>query len=253
MKPTWFLVSVFSLCLVYLASAEIGDISQNGKYVEPEAFKTYSSSCKALNPKKSGVQKIQVGKEVMEVYCDSTIAGKGWMTIQRRVSPEVNFFRNWTTYVSGFGDLKGNFFIGLEKLNNITILQPQELYIHLEDFNGTTAYAYYNLVTVASKYSNYSLMELGAYTGTAGDSLRYHRGMPFSTFDRDNDNSTANCAAKYTGAWWYNDCMGSNLNGAYLAGNHTDTDLYGKGINWGLWRGFYYSYKTVNIMLRSLI
>ncbi|KAH8275221.1 hypothetical protein KR026_002678 [Drosophila bipectinata] len=247
MKATLCVLSVFSLCLVFVASAVV----QDGDFVEPATFKSYYSSCKALNPKKSGVQTIKIGKDKVDVYCDSTIAGKGWQVIQRRVSSEENFFRNWTSYQSGFGDLKGNYFLGLSLLNRITTQEPQELYIQLVDFNNTAQYAHYSLFTVADVYSNYTLIQLGSYNGTAGESLSYHLGMPFSTFDKDNDRSYFNCAAKYFGAWWYNDCMASNLNGAYLGGNYTDSELFAKGVTWGSWHGFSYSYKTVTIMLRS--
>jgi len=33
-----------------------------------------------------------------------------------------------------------------------------------------------------------------------------HDGLPFSTFDNDNDLLLANCAATWSGAWWYNKC-----------------------------------------------
>ncbi|KAH8293179.1 hypothetical protein KR044_010116, partial [Drosophila immigrans] len=48
---------------------------------------------------------------------------------------------------------------------------------------------------------------LGKATGTAGDSLRTHHGMKFTTRDRDNDVDTKkNCGAHYTAAWWYRHC-----------------------------------------------
>ncbi|XP_062576804.1 fibrinogen-like protein 1, partial [Saccostrea cucullata] len=40
-------------------------------------------------------------------------------------------------------------------------------------------------------------------------------GMKFTTYDRDNDLWTGNCAAYFKGGWWFNNCYCAFLNGAW--------------------------------------
>ncbi|CAH3149320.1 unnamed protein product [Porites evermanni] len=93
------------------------------------------------------------------------------------------------------------------------------------------------------------MSHLGAYTGTAGDSLGLHRGMAFSTKDRDSDSYKGNCAQEFKGAWWYVTCHVSNLNGLYLYGNHSS---YANGVNWSTWRGYHYSVKRAEMKIKPV-
>ena len=72
-------------------------------------------------------------------------------------------------------------------------------------------------------------------------------GMQFTTKDRDNDLYAANCAIQFSGAWWYNHCHKSNLNGLYLGGTHASN---ADGVNWESWKGYYYSLKKTVMMFR---
>ncbi|KAM7363115.1 uncharacterized protein ACRADG_000166 [Cochliomyia hominivorax] len=180
------------------------------------------------------------------VECDADTENGDWLLIQRRHDGSVDFFRDWNEYEEGFGDVDGEFFIGLKKLHALTNYNgPQELMIVMEDVNGTRAHAKYDTFAIGNDTESYKLKKLGKYTGTAGDSLKQHLGMKFSTKDRDNDvHATQNCAALYTGAWWYTGCHKSNLNGKYGDNNH------GKGINWYSYRGHTTSLSYTKMMIR---
>ena len=85
-------------------------------------------------------------------------------------------------------------------------------------------------------------------SGDAGDSLGYHNGMKFSTKDRDNDLAyEGSCAQRFKGAWWYQTCHYSNLNGLYLRASHTSR---ANGVNWYHWRGYYYSLQKTEMKIR---
>ena len=71
------------------------------------------------------------------------------------------------------------------------------------------------------------------FPGNAGDSLARQSGYPFSTKGRDNDISKNNCAARFKGAWWYESCHHSNLNGLYRRGSHSS---FADGVNWYHWK-----------------
>ncbi|XP_070134614.1 microfibril-associated glycoprotein 4-like [Drosophila bipectinata] len=180
--------------------------------------KSYPTSClqKYINHNTTLLVKVP-GHAPFPVLCDCELVGLGWTVIQRRRDGLVSFYRDWNDYKSGFGSLGGDFFIGLEKLNWLTKSQPFELYIHMENFKGVKKFAKYDEFTIGDESEDFALKVLGSYSGTAGDSLTYHKGQKFSTFDRDNDSQKdENCAQYHIGAWWYDGCLQSNLNGQYL-------------------------------------
>ncbi|XP_013398612.1 fibrinogen C domain-containing protein 1 isoform X2 [Lingula anatina] len=82
-----------------------------------------------------------------------------------------------------------------------------------------------------------------------GDSLKLHKGYAFTTKDRDNDAYARNCAQEYKGAWWYDNCHHSNLNGLYHLGDHSS---YADGVNWKTFKGHYHSLKTTEMKVRPV-
>ncbi|XP_074871919.1 tenascin isoform X9 [Carettochelys insculpta] len=178
----------------------------------------------------------------LEVYCDMTADGGGWIVFLRRHNGKENFYRNWRTYAAGFGDPKDEFWIGLENLHKITSQGQYELRVDLQD-KGETAYAIYDRFSVGDSKSRYRL-KVDGYSGTAGDSMTYHNGRSFSTFDKDNDAAITNCALSYKGAFWYKNCHRANLMGRYGDNSHS------QGVNWFHWKGHEYSIQFAEMKLR---
>nr|XP_014436144.1 tenascin [Pelodiscus sinensis] len=178
----------------------------------------------------------------VEVYCDMTSDGGGWIVFLRRHNGKENFYRNWRTYAAGFGDPKDEFWLGLENLHKITSQGQYELRVDLQD-KGETAYAIYDRFSVGDSKTRYRL-KVDGYSGTAGDSMTYHNGRSFSTFDKDNDSAITNCALSYKGAFWYKNCHRVNLMGRYGDNNHS------QGINWFHWKGHEYSIQFAEMKLR---
>ncbi|GFS27527.1 fibrinogen-related protein 3.1 [Elysia marginata] len=153
-----------------------------------------------------------------EILCDTETAGGGWIVIQRRVNGDVDFYRNWTDYKNGFGDLSGDFWLGNDAIHLLTSQHPYELRIDMTD-DGEKLFANYSSFEISDESDNYRLT-LGSYSGTVGedsadDGFSYHNGQPFSTFDNDNENDSRHCAENYKGGWWYKKCYNANLNGEW--------------------------------------
>ncbi|XP_005498448.2 tenascin isoform X8 [Columba livia] len=178
----------------------------------------------------------------LQVFCDMNEDGGGWIVFLRRQNGREDFYRNWKAYVAGFGDPKDEFWIGLENLHKITSQGQYELRVDLQD-RGETAYAVYDRFSVGDAKSRYRL-RVDGYSGTAGDSMMYHNGRSFSTYDKDNDSAITNCALSYKGAFWYKNCHRVNLMGRYGDNSHS------QGVNWFHWKGHEYSIQFAEMKLR---
>ncbi|XP_073756152.1 tenascin-R isoform X2 [Callorhinus ursinus] len=193
----------------------------------------------------SGVYTIFLNGELsqkLQVYCDMTTDGGGWIVFQRRQNGQTDFFRKWAEYRVGFGNLEDEFWLGLDNIHRITSQGRYELRVDMRD-GQEAAFASYDKFSVEDGRNLYKL-RLGSYNGTAGDSLSYHQGRPFSTEDRDNDVAVTNCALSYKGAWWYKNCHRTNLNGKYGESRHS------QGINWYHWKGHEFSIPFVEMKMR---
>ncbi|KAF7224643.1 titin-like [Nothobranchius furzeri] len=196
------------------------------------------------------------------VFCDMVLGGGGWTLLQSRQDGSVSFNRTWMEYQTGFGVLDGGeFWLGNNMIHLLTRDRDMMLRVELEDFDGVTGFAQYELFRVAGERLRYRLTVDG-YSGTAGDALRFskrydHNNRAFTTPDRDHDRyPSGNCGAYYSSGWWFDACMAANLNGRYYNGKYRGVR---DGIFWGTWYNIseeYYptnerlSFKSVRMMIR---
>ncbi|XP_076782217.1 angiopoietin-related protein 5 isoform X2 [Arvicanthis niloticus] len=224
----------------------------------PRAVQSHGLDCTDIKDSIGSVSKTPSGLYVIfpegsgypfEVTCDMDFRGGGWTVLQRRLDGTTNFQRLWCDYLDGFGDLLGEFWLGLKKIFYIVNQKDSSFMLHvaLESEDGTLGYASYDNFWLEDE-TKFFKIHLGRYSGNVGDAFRGFREddnqntMPFSTSDVDNDGCRPDCLLnsqsvkscshlhKDTG-WWFNQCGLTNLNGIH----RSPGKLGATGIQWGTW------------------
>ncbi|XP_065063783.1 ficolin-2-like isoform X1 [Rhopilema esculentum] len=153
-------------------------------------------------------------------HCENIKANS--TVFQRRVSADVDFYRNWASYKVGFGDPSGNFWLGLDKLHELA--KPgagAKLRIDMKVMTGGSYYAEYSKFEVENEAAGYRLTVSG-FTGNVYDALEFHNGFQWSTYDKG---PNSDCATSWKGGWWYARCYHSNLNGVLLQAGQTESSI----------------------------
>ncbi|XP_072220687.1 tenascin-N isoform X2 [Leuresthes tenuis] len=198
--------------------------------------------------KKSGVYTVYINNDrskPIEVYCDMETDGGGWLMLQRRNTGKLDFMKRWRQYIAGFGNMTDEFFLGLDKIYELTNTPTQyELRFDL-GLGSERAYAVYDNFKIAPVKQKFKLT-IGKYRGTAGDAMTYHQGRPWTTVDSDNDIALGNCALTHRGAWWYKNCHLANLNGKWGDIRHS------MGVNWEPWKGHLTSLDFTEMKIRPV-
>ena len=90
---------------------------------------------------------------------------------QKRFNGSVDFYRNWTQYSDGFGDLNGEFWLGNDKVSKMTEDGDWELRVDLGDWSTpmVKAYAKYESFRLGNSGEQYRLQfDKLSFNGTAG-------------------------------------------------------------------------------------
>ena len=140
------------------------------------------------------------------------------MLVQQNINGSNFFNRSWAEYKAGFNDSNGNYWIGNDRLSQLTLTDRYTLRVELQQRDLSWYWAEYSYFTVLGESHNYTLLVSG-YSGNADDALSYHHGMMFTTYDRDNDpwndkgfDTDNNCAVYHGGGFWYKTCVICGVN-----------------------------------------
>ena len=175
----------------------------------------------------------------INVNCDMETDCGGWIVIQRRNASlgTVDFARNWADYENGFGDLDGEFWIGLRNIHELTYQKYVDLQISV--WNDINAPITWNYPTFSVSANNYQLTVRGGTGDGDNDAFAYNNGRFFSTYDRDYDGRPENCAYTHQGGWWFGNiqCVDANLNGRHERSDLPGTHSTGQRLIWNSGRG----------------
>jgi len=139
------------------------------------------------------------------------------LLIQQNVGgSNYSFNRSWAEFKVGFNDSRGNYWLGNDLLSRLTLINRYKLRLDLLRSRGSLSswyYAEYSVFRVLIETYNYT-MSVSGHSGNTPNYFNDHNRMVFTTYDRDNDLSSVNCARSYRGGFWYNSCGRCSLNSA---------------------------------------
>ena len=153
----------------------------------------------------------------LRVYCDTSSGGGGWTVLQRRKDGSADLIkRDWVEYEDGFGNLHGEFWIGLRSMHCLTSQGHWELRIDYHLKNGTKSYLHYNKFAIGSAEDQYPLNISGfdsiGLTDPFNEPFLPAANVKFTSRDRDNDlHRIYNCGQHY-GGFWHSNYGGFEIN-----------------------------------------
>ncbi|GBN26457.1 Techylectin-5A [Araneus ventricosus] len=109
----------------------------------------------------------------LDVFCDMDTDGGGWTVIQRRGNfsrPTDYFFKDWSSYKVGFGDIEKDFWLGNDNIYVLTNQRLSSIRFDLQAVDGEKRHAHYDDFWIEDESNKYRL-HIEGYSGDAGDSM----------------------------------------------------------------------------------
>ncbi|XP_075396085.1 angiopoietin-related protein 3 [Tenrec ecaudatus] len=193
----------------------------------------------------SGIYAIRPNNsQVFNVYCDVQ-SGNSWTLIQHRINGSQNFNETWENYKHGFGNLDGEFWLGLEKIYSIVKQSNYILRVELDDWKDNKYYVEYSF-HLGNHETNYKLY-LVEINGNIPNAIPEHKYLVFSTWDH-NAKGHLSCQGDYSGWWWHDVCGEHTLNGKYIR-PRSEAKAERRGICWKPQNGRVFSIKSTKMLI----
>ncbi|XP_041374124.1 angiopoietin-1-like [Gigantopelta aegis] len=173
----------------------------------------------------------------------------GKTVMQHQKIGDVSFARSWAEYRSGFGQLRGDHWLGNDHVFYITNNRPQTLLIAVVSrqytYNGDTTirYHYYDRFKISDESSQYRLtFTTESSINSLGDCLTGLKNAPFSTSDVNN---AGTCGSDFNAGWWFvaGACSVCNPNGVL----RRDLDYWSNDVTHTHWTPIPYDFGILEI------
>ncbi|XP_066018350.1 microfibril-associated glycoprotein 4 [Pocillopora verrucosa] len=191
----------------------------------------------------SGVYTIDLdGHGAFSVFCDQTAAGGGWTVFQKRLDGSVDFYRGWTDYKNGFGNLHGEFWLGLDKIHvffKIVFI----CFVNTRLIDRLFCSFANNCIAPWEKFP--LLRKLYFFQENAG---RFSFSSSWAALCNQGQGQISLCC-DLQGSLVVRELPFLYLNGLYHHGAHSS---YADGVNWYNWKGYHYSVKKAEMKIRPV-
>jgi len=140
-----------------------------------------------------------------------------WIVFLYRFDGSVEFNRTWADYRNGFGNVTGEYWLGLEKLTQMTNNGQYRARFEFKSIQNESWFSSEYDSFQIDPESNWYTIHVSGFFGDAGDQFSFpnskaiQNGMNFTTWDSDNDKAPNNCATQMGGGYWYNACGGHSM------------------------------------------
>ncbi|CAH1792733.1 unnamed protein product, partial [Owenia fusiformis] len=127
-----------------------------------------------------------------------------WLVVAHRFDGSIDFNRTWNEYKAGFGNISGEFFIGLETLFKLTFRNTFMVRFEMIDNSGIMTYFEIDSFAILDENNHFGFW-YSFYESTRGNGsdLKIPSGK-FSTWDSDNDGNPDISCVQQTGVpFWH--------------------------------------------------